>query len=490
MRTAHLERQRGARSPRTAALVLLALLTAACGARWDDEQQAQVLRSRGGRTVDASTQGVGAAGPRSGPSGRAPVSAGAGAGADPSAVDGAAPTDGGAGSAADPAAGGQGAAGGGAPAAAGAKPCAQPSDEKGVSEDKITIGAISSMSGPVPGLGASAAAAVRAYVAHRNATGGVCGRELALREADDGTDSARYRASLEELDPNVVGIAGGFSVGDIGAEDIITRFGIPIVNTPTGRTGELPTVFDTNPNFPQPDMLIGKYRYLYEQGARKVSQTYIAVEQSRIEARIQRGLMEAAGLQVVHTNELPLSTLSYDAAARASANSGANYLWFIADTNGQASMARAVHDAGYDWLFKEFSYTTYGTTFIEQAGAAAEGATSWLRSLPTEEAGSNPEMATYVEWMNRVAPGTPQDLFGIDSYVSAMAFVEALEALPGPISREALIQQLSSVETFDAGGMFAPIALGQDLSKGCFMGMIVRNGKWERLAPAGGGYLC
>ena len=34
------------------------------------------------------------------------------------------------------------------------------------------------------------------------------------------------------------------------------------------------------------------------------------------------------------------------------------------------------------------------------------------------------------------------------------------------------------------------IDLGRDLSKGCFMAMIVRNGRWERLAPAGGGYLC
>ena len=53
-----------------------------------------------------------------------------------------------------------------------------------------------------------------------------------------------------------------------------------------------------------------------------------------------------------------------------------------------------------------------------------------------------------------------------------------------------MIQQLASIQTYDAGGMFAPITLGQDLSQGCFMGMIVRNGAWQRLAPEGGGYLC
>jgi hypothetical protein len=237
-------------------------------------------------------------------------------------------------------------------------------------------------------------------------------------------------------------------------------------------------------------MLVGKYRYLYDQGARTVSMTYIAVEQSRREANIQRGLMEAAGLQVVHVNELPLSTLSYDAAARAAANSGADYLWSTADTNGQAAFARSVADTHYPWLFEEFSYTTYGNNYLQLAGAAAEGTTSWLRSLPTEEAAANPAMATFVQWMTSTDPSQYQDLFAIDSWASSVAFFEALEALPGPISRDALVQQLSSTLTFDAGGMFAPINLGQDLSQGCFMGMIVRNGAWQRLAPDGGGYLC
>lgn len=467
-------RPRNVRRP-LVGLVLCGLvaLSSACGARWTDEQRAEILA----RSSKAQTASPGATTTPTGGGGDQAPAGVAGPVGSPSGDDG---SDAAASAPTQPADNN----------APGALPCAAPSRETGVTDTEITIGAISSTTGPVPGLGASAAAAVRAYVASRNATGGVCGRQLVLREADDGTDSGRYRAALSDLGPKVLGIAGGFAVGDIGSEDLINELKIPIVNSPTGRTGELRWVFDINPDFPRPDILIGKYKYLYEQGARKVSMTYIAVEQSRIEANIQRDLMEAAGLEIVHVNELPLSTLSYDAAARASANSGANYLWFIADTNGQASMARSVHDTGHRWLFKEFSYTTYGTNFIELSGEAAEGATSWLRSLPTEEAASNEAMATFVEWMGRAAPGLSMDLFSIDSYVSAKVFVESLEALPGPISRETLVQQLESIQSYDADGMFAPITLGQDLSQGCFMAMIVRDGTWRRLAPADAGYLC
>ena len=473
-RSAHRRRpattSRGLSGVRMLALAGLLGLTSGCGARWTDEQAAEVRAQ--GQQAEADATGLGA------PTGEETATA----------TDG--PMQGPKEGSTQPEDASSGPAAPGSAGAGGSLPCAAPSREIGVTDDQIVLGEISSLSGPVPGLGASSAAAVRAYVASRNAAGGVCGRQLVLREADDGTDTARYRAALRDLGPKVLGISGGFAVGDIGSEELIEQLKIPIVNSPTGRTGELRWVFDINPDFPRPDMVIGKYKYLYERGARKVSMTYIAVDQSRIEANIQRNLMEAAGLQIVHVNELPLSTLSYDAPARAAANSGANYLWFIADTNGASSMARAVHKSGHKWLFKEFSYTTYGTDFIELSGAAAEGATSWLRSLPTEEASSNKAMATYVEWMERAAPGLPMDLFSIDSYVSAKAFVEAIESLPGPITREGIVQELAALTSYDADGMYAPITLGQDLSKGCFMAMIVRDGKWRRLAPANKGYLC
>ena len=318
---------------------------------------------------------------------------------------------------------------------------------------------------------------------------GCAAESSSCSEADDGTDNGGYRQALQELAPKVLGIAGGIALGDVAGGDLVERFGIPIVNTPSG-SSKSRWVFDVNPDYPRPDLLIGKYKYLYEQGARTVAMAYLSVEATRREAGVQRGLMEAAGLKVVDVNELPITTLSYDAAARRAANSGANYLWTLFDTQGYAAMARAVADTGYDWLFKDFSYQTYGTEFIDLAGDAAEGVSAWLRSLPTEESSRNEAMGVFVEWMNQVAPGVSQDLLAIDSWVSLRIFVEALEGLPGPISREGLVQHLTSMGRYDADGMFAPIDVGRELAEGCFVGVVVRDGRWQRLAPAGDGFLC
>ena len=95
-------------------------------------------------------------------------------------------------------------------------------------------------------------------------------------------------------------------------------------------------------------------------------------------------------------------------------------------------------------------------------------------------------MAKFVEWRTRAAPGEETDSFAADSWVAAKAFFDALEALPGPITREGLVAQLTKFNNFDAGGMYGPINLGAKRTNFCFVGMKVVGGKWKRMAPSRG----
>jgi ABC-type branched-subunit amino acid transport system substrate-binding protein len=456
---------------RVLALAGLLVSTAACGARWTDEQRASVEARGRAAAVAVASNDV------------ARVSTVPGSGGAATAVTSPAEVT---------TAEGQTAAG--SPTTTGGYgaplPCAAPSASPGVTDGEIAVGSISSLSGPVPGLGASSAAAARAYVAHRNAAGGVCGRQIVLREADDGTDNGRYRAVVGELGPQVFGIAGGFALGDVGGADAVGEQALPVVNLASGEAAaSLPTVFDINPGFENPDAVIGKYRYLHDQGVTRAALAYLAVDQSRAEANLQRRLMEAAGIEIVLQKELPVSTLSYDSTARSVANSGADYLFFIADVNGEAAMARAVADTGYQLRFAEYFTFAYGTAFVELAGAAADGTLAWLRSLPNEEASSNAELRAFLEWMGQVAPNEAVDPFAVDSWAAAKAFFDTLEALPGPISRDAFVTQLQSITTFDGGGMFGSIRLGAELTNACVVGMRYEGGQWRRITPDSG-FLC
>ena len=116
------------------------------------------------------------------------------------------------------------------------------------------------------------------------------------------------------------------------------------------------------------------------------------------------------------------------------ANSGADYLYFLGADSANSSMALAMHNTGYELKTAEY-FTAYATNFIELAQSGAEGATAWLFALPNEDGGANPEQARYLKWMGQTAPDTRLDLFASEAWVSAKAFFDALEGLPGPIDQ-------------------------------------------------------
>jgi len=234
-----------------------------------------------------------------------------------------------------------------------------------------------------------------------------------------------------------------------------------------------------------------KYKWMYSQGVRKAALIWFSNAQSRENMQgIEKPLMQAAGIQVVSEQELPLSTLSFDPAARAVANSGADYAYFLAAGNLNSSFARSMANTGYKLKFEEF-VSAYDSDFVSEVGPAAdeEPVVNWIRFLPDEERGSNPEQEQYLRWFAQTAPGTPHDIFASDSWVSGVAFFDALQALPGPITRDALIAQLKTMTHFDAHGFFGNINLGGKLTNGCFVAVKVVNGKWQRLTP-NQGFLC
>ena len=457
-------------------LVMALLATTACGSRWSAAERASVY-ARGQGTGGAAA-GQGSAGSAVTPGSTVPGAAVAGG------------TTGGTGGSTGTTGGSVGGTTGSvASGGPGARACAAPSTAPGVTPSTVTVGTINTLSGPLPGLGETSAAAVRSYVAYRNATGGVCGRQIVLKSADDGFDNSRFRSLVTDFNTSTLGIAGGLASGDGGGVDVVQANNYPVVATATADSYQYsPVVFDINPPFANIHAVIGKYRWLYDHGVRTAALVYIdnAIVKTQVEQ--QKAQMQAVGIKIVNEQALPLSTLSYDAAARGVANSKADYLFYPAAGNLNVTMARAMHDTGYKLKYQEY-ITAYGSNFIPLAGAAAEGVVTWIRALPNEERGSNAEQSAYLDWMTRVAPGITADTFAADAWAAAKAFLDNLDALPGPISRAALLTQLRSVATYDGGGFFGPIQLGKHLSNGCVVGMQVVGGKWTRIAPDHG-FLC
>jgi ABC-type branched-subunit amino acid transport system substrate-binding protein len=453
-------------------LGVAAVVLAGCGARWTDDQQAAVAsRSRSGTATGAAPSSgavaIGGFPVEDAPVDGAPVAAEAQVDAPVAGDPGSAP----------------------AATAAGGAPCDAPSQAPGVAPGKLTIGTVATNSGPVPGLGRTSEAAVRAYVAYRNSTGGVCGRKLELLTGDDGADNGRFRAIVTDMTPRVLGYAGIFANGDAGGAEVVEGQKVPVVAAAsTEQFQKVSTVFDINPPPADPRGVIAKYRYLREQGVTSAAIMTLSNGAAVSQLDQEQRLMEAAGIRIALRQILPLTTLSFDSAARAVANSGADYLFFLGAVDHDASMAKSMKGTGHELRFEEY-LTGYGGKMLELAGSAAEGTSSWIGSLPVEDGGKVPEHAAYLKWMGQTAPGIEPDILAAQAWTSTKAFVDAVGALPGPITREALLAQIRTMTSYDAGGLLGRIDLANERNLGCLVGMRVEGGRWKRIAPAQG-FLC
>lgn len=76
----------------------------------------------------------------------------------------------------------------------------------GVTEDTITLGHLTDLSGPFGAVGKEYVAGAELFVRNRNADGGVCGRDLALEVRDHGYDAQKAATAYRELSDKVFGM--------------------------------------------------------------------------------------------------------------------------------------------------------------------------------------------------------------------------------------------------------------------------------------------
>lgn len=462
----------GRRLATAVALVAVAALTAGCGARLTDEQLASAQAGAGG--VAGGPQQEGAVGETT----ETTLAAGA-------PVEGeAAP--------ATPAEGSQPAtqAPAGQQPAAAAGTCAKGGEgDVGVTAGEITIGNVSTISGPVPGLGQTAQNGVKAYVAYINSKGGVCGRKLKLVTSDDRLDTGTNRSETQRMTKSVFAMVGGFSVVDDGGASVLNGTNVPDVGLAlTNQRKSLANNFSTNPLQPgaKSNGTTNMMRHFKEKyGVTKGAIIYAAQSTSREGGLAYEPDMANAGIQTVLKAEVAITQTDYTGVATQIKNSGAELVITTLEVGGMAKLAQALKTQNYVPKVPFYGGQAYSKKFLQQAGAAAEGTTLGVTYSIMEDAPQNPAVATFQQWYNRVAPGADIDLFAIQSWAAVDLLVTAINKAGAP-NRDKVLAALKTETAFTADGLVAPINPPSKQPTSCFMVVSVKGGKWVRQHPAKG----
>jgi len=394
--------------------------------------------------------------------------------------------------------------GGGATTTAGGQttPSFDPAENEasapGVTEDTITIGLVTSVTGNAASTFADTADGVRARLEAENAKGGVYGRRLVLEVADDQsspqTDLSAVQSLVEQKDSFAI---VGYSPYLFGGFRYLQENGIPVVGSgfdgPEWHQQPNTNMFSYSATDSTKDAYTIYGEFLSRVGVTKmaglgygnspsssgsIKQLRASVEQAGIEMAYENLTVPFGGVDFT-TYALDMKSAGIDGAACSCVQSS-NLAMFTAIKQAQIPAKAMIAFSGPD-------NTVFGSP---QSTSAAEGA--FFQSAITPIVLETEATKEYVANLEQYAPSYEEGFpsFGQSGgYVSADLLIRGLwEAGQNP-TRESFIEGLSGVSDYDADGLLAT-KIDFDRAKleelpdtACTYFVQVKNGEWTVFDP-------
>ena len=118
------------------------------------------------------------------------------------------------------------------------------------------------------------------------------------------------------------------------------------------------------------------------------------------------------------------------------------------------------------------------------AGPVVNGTYVSLLFLPFEEASSNTTLANFLKYTGK----DKADGFGIQAYASGLLLSQAIDQIVktdgvNGVTRKAVFRQLSTITSFNAGGMIGTTNIAGRRVSPCYVLTKVENGKFVRVTP-------
>ena len=116
------------------------------------------------------------------------------------------------------------------------------------------------------------------------------------------------------------------------------------------------------------------------------------------------------------------------------------------------------------------------------AGSQTNGTYVFDAGPMLEEANKNPQLALYLNWLQRTSGGAPT-FYGVYAWSAAALFTEIAVELGGQLSRSAVIAKLRGIHGWTNHGMTPPNDVAGKRTPNCLTVMQYQGGHWVRKTP-------
>jgi hypothetical protein len=288
---------------------------------------------------------------------------------------------------------------------------------------------------------------------------------------------------------------GGLSAFDDESPPAIQQCGIPAVpgGAATDPAAQSPLIFTPGGNFlhAYPVGPAAWFTERFPTEVKNAAMIYLNAAATIEQAKHRIDAYKSAGFNWTYTTQVSVTEPNYAPYVLQMRSKGVQWVTMQADGNSDARLLEAMQQQ--DWFPKVIALdqAVYSPGFLQSVGKAAENAYVVLLTSMYEDAPTNPDVALFTTWTNRINPSYSHDDWGFSAWSATALFAEAARAVGPHLTRAALLAQLRKMGAYDGGhGLIAPGAVvNTRLPSPCFVIAQVHNGHFQRADPPSG-YIC
>ena len=360
------------------------------------------------------------------------------------------------------------------------------SDYTGVTPHSISVANVSTLA--LGGLFKGALIGTEAYFARVNSSGGINGRTITVKSADDQFTGEGNVQGVQNALNNEFALVGGFSADDgYGGAVLAKNSGMPdvtvVVSLPTNRL----------PNVVSPVPLAGGweegplqyYKAKYPSEAHAVG-TIISDQPDALSAWAgEKYALQKVGYKILYEQGVPESQTDFTTNVVAMKNAGVRMLFLdqlpeiytsaiLKDLAQQSYHPQIILGAG-----------SYSNSLVTNSGGAANVDGAQVNQNSSFYLGQDSKIVhsvvTFNKWVQTVAPGFKADIFTFYGWVSAQLFSEALANAGANPSRGSLLSALSKITSFSGDNIEIPVDPAAKTVSNCYLVGQVANGDYQRI---------
>ena len=365
----------------------------------------------------------------------------------------------------------------------------------GVTANSITVGNVSDVGGPVPGLFAGGPIGVEAYFNYINSQGGVFGRQLKLSAQDDSLQCSNNEADYADSVKSVFAYVGSWSLDDFcGANIMKANPGVPMVQTYLSPDMQnLPNAYGEAPY----SQLVNTGPFLYfkqkfPQDIQSVG-TLVGNQASAVASwNHAEQAIDSIGYKVIYKDTFPPAQSNFTSDVIQMKAQGVKMVILLAVNAPDAAIfASEAAQQGFHpdlWLCP----ICYFGGYVSESGGAASvnGQYEYVTFADFLGDPGVPEVSNFLHWVSKTNPNFVPDEFSAFSWANAALFVHALQQVGPDLTQAKLLAVLKGTSTFTDNGMVTAANIAARSPSTCYNLLQIQNGAFVKVDDPASGFRC